>query len=125
MPATHSTCDFCDSHAEAIADGRVRVLPPVFKHYGRQQHFHGQVATVQCFEDNTLVRAALETAGMARVLVVDGGASLRHALLRHNVTFRLVLAFAAAGFVLILTSPPSGTSPGSRRRASRTSRWGR
>ncbi|MDE2561900.1 MAG: hypothetical protein KGL48_06575 [Sphingomonadales bacterium] len=53
------------------------------------------------------------------------GTSLRHALLRHNVTFRLVLAFAAAGFVLILTSPPSGTSPGSRRRASRTSRWGR
>ncbi len=85
MPAPHSICDFCDSHAEAISAGRVRVLPPVFKHFGRQQHFHGQVATVQCFEDNTLVRAALETAGMARVLVVDGGASLRHALLGGNL----------------------------------------
>ncbi len=81
----HSSCDYCDAHAEAIACGSLRVLPPVFRHFGRLQHFHGQVSTVQCFEDNSLVRAALETAGMARVLVVDGGGSLRHALLGGNL----------------------------------------
>ncbi len=76
-----NTCDFCDQHADAIARGEVRALPPVFRHFGRQSLFFGQVATVQCFEDNALVRATLEQAGLARVLVVDGGASLRHALL--------------------------------------------
>jgi regulator of ribonuclease activity A len=76
-----NTCDFCDQHAEAAARGELRVLPPVFRHFGRQAIFYGQVATVQCFEDNSLLRAALEQAGMARVLVVDAGASLRHAVM--------------------------------------------
>jgi regulator of ribonuclease activity A len=85
MSATISTCDFCDAQTAAIAAGQVRVLPPVYRNFGRLQHFRGQVSTVQCFEDNSLVRAALETAGMARVLVIDGGASMRHALLGGNL----------------------------------------
>lgn len=76
-----NTCDFCDQHVDALARGELRALPPVFRPFGRQAPFFGQVATVQCFEDNALVRATLEQAGLARVLVVDGGASLRHALL--------------------------------------------
>ncbi|NDU93183.1 MAG: ribonuclease E activity regulator RraA, partial [Ferrovum sp.] len=42
--------------------------------------FGGQLATIKVIEDNTLVRAALETPGFGRVLVVDGGGSLRCAL---------------------------------------------
>src|SRR5690606_19416412 len=45
----------------------------------------GRASTVKCFEDNALVRAALETPGEGRVLVVDGGGSLRRALVGGNV----------------------------------------
>ncbi len=80
MPASplFSTCDLCDANA---GEPSLRVLPPVFRAYGARQHFCGPVATVKCFEDNSLVRATLEQAGQGRVLVVDGGASLRRALM--------------------------------------------
>lgn len=41
--------------------------------------------TVKCFEDNTPVKAAVESEGQGRVLVVDGGGSLRRALLGGNL----------------------------------------
>ena len=85
MPSTLSTCDLCDQESVALAAGEVRALSPLLRNFGRLQHFHGQVATVQCFEDNSLVRSTLETAGMARVLVVDGGGSMRHALFGGNL----------------------------------------
>jgi len=48
-------------------------------------HFCGPVATLQCHEDNTLVRAALEEDGEGRVLIVDGGGSIRCALVGDNL----------------------------------------
>ena len=75
-----NTCDFCDLHGEAIERGELRVLPPVFRHYGRQGVFFGEVVTLRCLEDNALLRATLEQAGMQRVLVVDVGASMARAL---------------------------------------------
>ncbi|KAL2611960.1 hypothetical protein R1flu_023652 [Riccia fluitans] len=75
------TSDLCDEHMDRIADGRVVVLAPVFKSYGKRLQFHGPVSTVKVFEDNTLVRKALEEPGAGKVLVVDGGGSLRCALL--------------------------------------------
>lgn len=78
------TCDLCDSHKNDNT-GQFRVLPPVFKTYGGKAHFAGPVATIKCFEDNTLVKAALDTPGHGRVLVVDGGASLRRALVGGNL----------------------------------------
>ena len=74
-----STCDICDAQ-RADASGAFRVLPPVWRTFGGVAAFSGAVCTVQCFEDNSLVRAALETPGAGRVLVVDGGGSLRTAL---------------------------------------------
>ena len=75
MPATHPlTADLCDAHAE------VQVCAPLFRDYGGKRAFHGPIATVKVFEDNALVRATLETPGAGRVLVVDGGGSLRCAL---------------------------------------------
>ncbi len=75
-----ATTDLCDEHPDMLADGRLAVLPPVFKLFGQRVKFAGPAATLEVFEDNALVRTALEGQGHGRVLVVDGGASLRRAL---------------------------------------------
>lgn len=78
------TCDLCDARKDDTSGG-FRVLPPVWRHFGARQRFAGTVATVRCFEDNALVKAAVESAGEGRVLVVAGGASLRRALMGGNL----------------------------------------
>lgn len=79
-----ATADLCDIHAQ---DGSAmfRVLPPVFRDFGATRPFHGSVLTVRALEDNSRVREAVNTPGAGRVLVVDGGASLRHALVGGNL----------------------------------------
>jgi regulator of ribonuclease activity A len=71
-----STPDLCDAHESEIA-----VLEPLFANYGGREAFGGQVVTVKCFEDNSAVKAQLATEGRGKVLVVDGGGSLRRALM--------------------------------------------
>ena len=82
MPAT---TDLCDAHEPKLADGTLRVLAANFFRYGKHTTFSGPVKTLKVFEDNSLVRAALESVGLGQVLVVDGGASLRCALLGGNL----------------------------------------
>ena len=92
MSQSFATCDFCDVH-KGDATGDFRVLPPVFRDFGQLKKFCGPVETVKCFEDNTLVKAAVDAQGwidipqgrVGKVLVVDGGASLRRALLGGNL----------------------------------------
>ena len=60
-------------------------MPPIFQNFGAIAFFKGKVATVQCHEDNTCVKAAVESPGEGRVLVVDGGGSLRRALVGGNL----------------------------------------
>ncbi len=79
-----ATCDLCDAHKND-SSGSFRVLPPVFINFGGVLKFCGPVVTVKCFEDNSLVKAAVDSPGAGRVLVVDGGASLRRALLGGNL----------------------------------------
>ena len=79
-----TTCDLCDVSKHDIS-GNFRVLPPVFKNFGAIGKFQGAVVTVKCFEDNSRIKAAVDAAGLGRVLVVDGGASLRRALLGGNL----------------------------------------
>jgi regulator of ribonuclease activity A len=79
-----STCDLCDTH-KGDSSGVFRVLPPVFRSFGGLRRFAGPVVTVKCFEDNTSVKALLESPGLGRVLVVDGAASLRRALIGGNI----------------------------------------
>ncbi len=79
-----STCDLCDAHRHDTS-GSFRVLPPVFRDFGAKLKFFGPVATVKCFEDNSMVKAAVDSPGLGRILVVDGGGSLRHALLGGNL----------------------------------------
>jgi regulator of ribonuclease activity A len=83
-PSSFATCDLCDAH-KLDTSGAFRVLPPVFRDFGALKRFWGPVVTVKCFEDNTPVKAAVESEGLNRVLVVDGGASLRRALLGGNL----------------------------------------
>jgi len=83
LPA-FATCDLCDAHKSDLT-GAFRVLPPVFRSFGALSRFGGPVMTVKCFEDNTPVKAAVESEGQGRVLVVDGGGSLRRALLGGNL----------------------------------------
>ena len=70
-----TTADLSDAYPESV-----RVLEPLFRDYGATDHFSGPVETVQVFEDNALVRRTLEGNGEGRVLVVDGGGSLKCAL---------------------------------------------
>ena len=79
-----NTCDLCDLH-KGDHSGAFRVLPPVFQAYGGRPAFAGPVSTVKCHEDNTSVKAAVESPGQGRVLVVDGGGSMRHALVGGNL----------------------------------------
>ena len=79
-----STCDLCDDH-KGDGDGAFRVLPPVFRSFGGRERFSGVASTVKCHEDNALVKAALDEPGRGRVLVVDGGGSLRRALVGGNL----------------------------------------
>jgi regulator of ribonuclease activity A len=79
-----ATCDLCDAH-KGDTDGAFRVLPPVFRDFGGRTVFHGPVSTVKCFEDNSMVKAAVESPGQGRVLVVDGAGSLKRALLGGNL----------------------------------------
>ena len=92
MNADFSTCDLCDAH-KVDSSGNFRVISPVFKDFGGVQKFCGPVVTVKCFEDNSLVKAAVDSPGwlesstgrVAKVLVVDGGGSMRKALLGGNL----------------------------------------
>ena len=78
--AKFTICDLCDAHKQDTS-GAFRVLAPVFKNFGGLQKFSGPVTTVKCFEDNSQVKAAVESPGQGGVLVVDGGGSLQRALL--------------------------------------------
>jgi len=71
-----ATADLYDEHEENL-----QIAMPMFNDYGGKKKFSGPASTVKVFEDNSLVRAALEEPGKGRVLVVDGDASLRCALL--------------------------------------------
>lgn len=76
---TFKTPDLCDEF-EAELGRTLRVVAPMFQAYGGRSAFCGQIATLKLFEDNSLVREALNEPGQGKVLVVDGGGSLRCAL---------------------------------------------
>lgn len=95
--AAFSTCDLCDAH-EGDTSGAFRVLPPVFRDFGAERPFGGPVHTLRAPEDNSRVREAVNTPGQGRVLVVDGGGSLRRALVGGN----LAVAAAKNGWAAIV-----------------------
>lgn len=82
---TAGTCDLCDRHP-----ARVRVVEPLFRDFGGCRAFGGRIATIKCHEDNSLVRDLVAEPGRGRVLVVDGGGSLRRSLLGDQLAAKAV-----------------------------------
>ena len=76
------TADLCDDHSDKAG---IQIAEPIFRSYGKNSAFSGRITTLKIFEDNSLVRSALETRVHSRVLVVDGGGSHRCALLGDNL----------------------------------------
>lgn len=70
------TPDLCDDFPENI-----RVVEPMFQNFGGRKAFGGEIVTVKCFEDNSVVKEQVGLPGKGKVMVVDGGGSKRAALL--------------------------------------------
>jgi regulator of ribonuclease activity A len=70
------TADLCDEHIE-----KIQIASPGLSSFGGNSQFYGEIVTLKLFEDNSLLRDMLNDAGDGRVIVVDGGGSLRCALL--------------------------------------------
>lgn len=75
-----STPDLCDQY-EGKPEVGLRVLDSIFNNYGAVPQFYGQIVTIKCFEDNSVVKQLVGEPGEGRVIVMDGGASLRRAIL--------------------------------------------
>ncbi|WP_406668090.1 ribonuclease E activity regulator RraA [Gallaecimonas sp. GXIMD1310] len=72
----YNTSALCDTYIDMVD-----VVDPIFANYGGRSSYAGQISTVKCFEDNALIREMLEEDGSGRVLLIDGGGSLRRALI--------------------------------------------
>ncbi|KFE51366.1 ribonuclease E activity regulator RraA [Pseudomonas syringae] len=77
------TPDLCDAYPELV-----QVVEPMFSNFGGRDSFGGEIVTVKCFEDNSRVKELAELDGSGKVMVVDGGGSLRCALLGDMIAER-------------------------------------
>ena len=84
MALTFATSDLCDANDASVSNGDIRVLHGLNRYAGKAKS-HGRIVTLRVFEDNSLIRAALESPGNGNVLLVDGGGSRRCALLGGNL----------------------------------------
>ena len=75
-----STADTLDEHGD-----RAAVCELVLRQFGGVAAFSGVIATVRCHEDNVVLREYVSSPGAGRVLVIDGGGSLRVALVGDNI----------------------------------------
>lgn len=71
-----NTSEICDMFADSVD-----VLDPIFTNFGARFVYCGEITTVKCFEDRGLVDKILGTNGLGKVLLIDGGGSLRRALI--------------------------------------------
>ena len=91
---TLATADLCDAHPDAV---KVCQIP--FRSFGRIAAFHGPIRTLSVLDDNALVRQTLERPGQGAVLVVNGGGSLKRALVGDNLA-RLAIDNGWAGIIV-------------------------
>lgn len=80
-------------------EGVIVAADPLFKGYGGVPAFCGPIRTIKCFEDNSLVAERVREPGEGAVLVVDGGGSMRCALLGDNLA-ALAVENGWAGIVI-------------------------
>ncbi|GAA1449781.1 ribonuclease E activity regulator RraA [Nocardiopsis tropica] len=95
MTPDFSTADLVDDHGDTL-----RSCSTQFRRYGGRAVFSGRIRTVKCHEDNGLVKQVLNTPGEGSVLVVDGGGSLRSALMGDMIAAAAV-ENAWAGVVIL------------------------
>jgi len=88
-----STPDLSDNFPAAMA------VELQFRTFGGTPVFHGSACTIQCHEDNSLVKEFSKEKGNGRVMVVDGGGSLRKALLGDKIAGEAALN-GWAGFII-------------------------
>lgn len=72
----YNTSELCDTYGDLVD-----VVEPMFTNFGGLSSFGGQIITVKCFEDNGLIQELVQQSGLGKVLLVDGGGSLRRALI--------------------------------------------
>lgn len=94
MVPVFSTADLFDAAGEACQSCATQ-----FRQFGGRRLFFGRIRTVQCREDNLLLRRLLESPSAGEVAVVDGGGSLDSALLG-DVVAGLGLRQGWAGVVI-------------------------
>jgi regulator of ribonuclease activity A len=80
-----ATTDLCDAHEAALASGELQVMAPGLRSFGQRTRFAGEARTLALFEDNLELAELVRSPGRGHVLVVDGGASLRCAVLGGNL----------------------------------------
>lgn len=66
-------------------EGLLSAADSIFHDFGGKSAFAGPIRTVKCHEDNSFVANRLREPGEGGVLVVDGGGSLRCALVGDNL----------------------------------------
>ena len=76
----YNTSQLCD-----IYQGQVDVVEPMFSTFGGRSSFGGLVTTIKCFEANGIIRQLVKESGVGRVLLIDGGGSLRRALIDADI----------------------------------------
>jgi regulator of ribonuclease activity A len=73
------TSDVLDVHEDA------RVCAVAMCLLGRNRAISGRIRTVRCFDDNALIKAAMDEPSEGEVLVIDGGGSLHTALMGDRI----------------------------------------
>ena len=76
----YNTSQLCD-----IYQDQVDVVEPMFSTFGGRPSFGGLVTTIKCFEANGIIRQLVKENGVGRVLLIDGGGSLRRALIDADI----------------------------------------
>ncbi len=72
----YNTSELCNTYMDMVD-----VVEPMFSSYGGRASFGGVISTVKCFEANGLIQELVREDGVGRVLLIDGGGSLRRALI--------------------------------------------
>lgn len=76
----YNTSELCDTYIDMVD-----VVEPMFSSFGGRNSFGGSITTIKCFESNGLISDTVKEDGQGRVLLIDGGGSLRRALLDADI----------------------------------------
>ena len=81
----YNTSELCDLFADSVD-----VVEPIFASYGGRISFGGEITTVKCYEDKGLIDRVLAENGEGKVLLIDGGGSVRRALIDAGIAQQAV-----------------------------------